>query len=137
ALRKAFIAAGFPADLGRTLLLSVGDRDKADAADFASAAARDGFDLLATPGTAAALAAHGVLARMIRPEEAVALARSRNIDVVVNTPTHGWRRDRPGFMLRRAASELNVPLLTSLETARAMLEAFAPATVTDLVPLGS
>ncbi|HET8679968.1 MAG TPA: carbamoyl-phosphate synthase large subunit [bacterium] len=137
ALRKAFIAAGFPADLGRTLLISAGDRDKTDAADFALAAARAGFDLRATPGTAAALAAHGVPARIVGPEEAIALVRSRTIDVVVNTPTHGWRRDRPGFVLRRAASELNVPLLTSLETARAMLEAFAPATEMDLVVLGS
>ncbi|MGH2404215.1 MAG: carbamoyl-phosphate synthase large subunit, partial [bacterium] len=137
ALRKAFIAAGFPPQLGRAMLLSIADRDKAEATEFASAASKAGFELLATPGTAAALAARGIAAQIVGSQETVTLVRGRNIDVVVNTPTHGWHSRRAGFAFRRAAAELNVPMMTSLETARAMLEAFAPATSTDLVPLGS
>ncbi len=137
ALRKAFIAAGFPPELGRTLLISVADRDKAEAADLAVAAAAAGFELLATPGTAAALAAHGIQARIVDGDEAVFMVRSGKVGVVVNTPTHGYRSDRAGFALRRAAFELNVPIVTALETARAMLEAFVLAAETDLVPLGS
>ncbi len=127
ALRKAFVAAGFPPTLGRALLLSVADRDKAEAVDLASAASVAGFTLLATPGTAAALATRGIPALSVDPTEAVALVRSGKVGVVVNTPTHGYRSDRAGFALRRAASELNVPIVTSLETARAMLEAFTPS----------
>jgi carbamoyl-phosphate synthase large subunit len=61
--------------------------------------------------------------------------RAGRIGVVVNTPTRGYRADRAGYALRRAASELQVPTLTSLDSARAMLEAFAPSAETDLVPL--
>ncbi len=126
ALRRAFVAAGFPMEIGRALLLSVADHDKAEAIDVASAAVARGFGLLATPGTAAALASRGVPARIVGAEEASILVRGGGVDVAVNTPTRGHRPDRPGFALRRAAVELNVPLLTSLDTARAMLEAYAP-----------
>jgi carbamoyl-phosphate synthase large subunit len=135
ALRKAFVAAGFPASLGRAMLLSVADRDKGEAADLAVQAIAQGFALLATPGTAATLASRGLGAQMVGAEEAVALVRSGRISVVVNTPTHGYRADRAGFGLRRAAVELNVPLVTSLDSARAMLEAFTSAVELELSPL--
>lgn len=135
ALRKAFVAAGFPASLSNAMLLSVADRDKGEAADLAVQAIAQGFALLATPGTAAALASRGLGAQMVGAEEAVAMVRSGRIGVVVNTPTHGYRADRAGFGLRRAAVELNVPLVTSLDSARAMLEAFTSAVELELSPL--
>ncbi|MGQ0570215.1 MAG: carbamoyl-phosphate synthase large subunit [Armatimonadota bacterium] len=130
ALRKAFIAAGVPPAVLRSLLLSVADRDKSDAAGLASAAMKTGFTLLATPGTAAALAARGLPVSIVGAGEAVTLIRSGRIGVVVNTPTRGFQPDRAGFALRRAAFELNVPTFTSLDSARAFLEAFgSPADV--------
>lgn len=137
ALRKAFIAAGFPARLGRTLLLSIADRDKAEAVDLASGAAAAGFALFANPGTAAALTTRGLAVQIVAADEALALVRDGKIGVVVNTPTHGQRQGTSGFALRRAAVELNVPTLTSLDSARAMLEAFAPSVDTDLVSIGT
>ncbi len=125
ALRKAFMAAGVPPTLSRSLLLSVADWDKAEAADLGAAAVASGFTLVATPGTAGVLAARDLPVRAVEPEEAIALVRGGQIGVVVNTPTLGYVPDRPGFMLRRAAFELNVPTLTSLDSARALLEAFA------------
>jgi len=135
ALRRAFIAAGFPPEPERTLLLSVADRDKAEAAELAVTAVAQGFSLLATPGTAAACAARGAPVGIIDIREALTLVRAGRIGVVVNTPTRGHHVDGAGYALRRAASELQVPTLTSLDSARAMLEAFAPSAETDLVPL--
>jgi carbamoyl-phosphate synthase large subunit len=135
ALRRAFIAAGFPSEPARTLVLSVADRDKAAAVEIAARAAAQDFTLLATPGTAAACAAAGVPVGIVGAADAVALVRSGKAGAVINTPTRGYRAGRAGFALRRAAAELQVPLLTSLDSARAMLEAFGPQVETDLVPL--
>jgi carbamoyl-phosphate synthase large subunit len=136
ALRRAFVAAGFPLEIGRALLVSVADRDKAEAVDLATTALAQGFTLLATPGTAAALAARGVTARIVSAQEAVALVRGGRVGAVFNTPTRGHRPDRAGFALRRAAVELNIPLLTSLDSARAMLEAYVSSAELEPFPLG-
>jgi carbamoyl-phosphate synthase large subunit len=135
ALRKAFVAAGMPAAPKRSLLFSVADRDKVEAADVAVAAHEAGFGLVATPGTAAMIAAGGLAVDVVDTEEAALLVRSREVGAVVNTPTQGYQADRTGFAIRRVAFELNVPTFTSLDSARAMIEAFAAEPEPDLVPL--
>jgi carbamoyl-phosphate synthase large subunit len=124
ALRKAFLAAGISRARGSTMLLSVADREKDGAVACATRAAAAGFRLLATPGTAAALANAGVDAEQVSADAALAMIRDRKIGVVVNTPTRGFATGREGFALRRAAFELGIPTLTSLQTADAFLEAF-------------
>jgi carbamoyl-phosphate synthase large subunit len=136
ALRKAFIAAGLRAAAPRSLFLSVADRDKVEAVALAGAARAAGFSLAATPGTAAALAAGGLEARVVEAWRAIDLVRSGRIGAVLNTPTQGFRARRAGFGLRRAACELGVPIFTSLDSARAFLEAFSGEHADDLVPLG-
>jgi carbamoyl-phosphate synthase large subunit len=44
------------------------------------------------------------------------------VDLVINTLTRGKLPQREGFKIRRAAVEMGVPALTSLDTARALLE---------------
>jgi carbamoyl-phosphate synthase large subunit len=111
--------------LARSLMLSVADHDKADAAALGEAAVAAGFAVIATPGTGAALAARGLPVQVVDPDAALNLVRAGGVGVVVNTPTRGYTTDRSGFALRRAAFELNVPTLTSLDSARALIEAFA------------
>jgi carbamoyl-phosphate synthase large subunit len=127
ALRKAFLAAGISRSKGSTMLLSVADRDKDDAVACAREAVAAGFDVVATAGTAAALASDGVPVTVIDAADALRQIRARAVGVVVNTPTRGFAAGREGFALRRAAFELGIPTLTSLQTARAFLEAFASA----------
>jgi carbamoyl-phosphate synthase large subunit len=136
ALRKAFIAAGIPPRVRRALLLSVADRDKAGGAELAAAAHAAGFALAATPGTAAAIAARDVPVDVVPSAEAAAAVSGGRFGAVVNTPTRGYRRDRDGFALRRAACELHVPIFTTLDSARAFLEAFAGEPEQHLLPLG-
>jgi carbamoyl-phosphate synthase large subunit len=136
ALRKAFVAAGVPSHPARLVLFSVADRDKAEAANLAASARAAGFHLAATHGTAATIAARGLPVEAVDLDEAVRLVREGRAGVVVNTPTAGGRPDRAGFALRRAAFELNVPTLTSLDSARALIEAFSHDLEPDVVPLG-
>jgi len=44
---------------------------------------------------------------------------------VINTVTRGKEPNRDGFRIRRAAVEMGIPCLTSLDTARALLESLS------------
>jgi carbamoyl-phosphate synthase large subunit len=50
------------------------------------------------------------------------LLKGGEIGLIINTPTLGKVISRFGFSLRRKAMEYNIPCLTSLDTARAMLD---------------
>jgi carbamoyl-phosphate synthase large subunit len=123
ALYKAFLAAGVPVPLRGPLLLSVARRERREAVQLARRALALGLSLWATPGTSEALQRAGVPHRRVPYEEAVPAVRGRGVGVVVCVPTVGYDPSRPGFRLRRAASEARVPCLTSLETAAALLDA--------------
>ncbi|MBX6350536.1 MAG: carbamoyl-phosphate synthase large subunit [Clostridia bacterium] len=133
ALARGFRAAGVaPPPPGSGVLLALADRDKAEAVGLAEALHARGYRLFATPGTAARLARAGLPAvalakeRAGAPEAALSTVedaiRSGEVELVVNTLTHGARVDTGGFRLRRLAVELGVPCLTSLDTARAFVE---------------
>ena len=42
--------------------------------------------------------------------------------MVINTPTRGRKHERDGFKIRRKTVELSIPCLTSLDTAKAIIE---------------
>jgi carbamoyl-phosphate synthase large subunit len=131
ALGKALLAAGTglpPRGRGSGVLLSIADRDKAEAANLIRLLADRGFDLLATEGTARYIAQTLGL-----PVESITKKLSEGhpnvIDViqagclaaVVNTVTGDRRPLRDGFYIRRAATERRIPVYTSLDTLRAAL----------------
>ncbi|MFZ5634372.1 MAG: carbamoyl-phosphate synthase large subunit [Bacillota bacterium] len=117
-LYKAMISSGLKIVTGGALLVSLADRDKEEALPIIGRYRDMGFKLFATAGTARVLAGAG-----FSVEEAAdpgALIRSGAAGLVINTPTRGKVPGRPGFNLRRTASEYRVPCLTSLDTARAL-----------------
>jgi carbamoyl-phosphate synthase large subunit len=120
ALRKGFAACGLAVPSPATAVLALADRDKAEGVSVARALARAGMRLLATPGTLETLREAGVAAEAVTPAEALEAVRAGAVQLVVNTLTRGRQRDSDGFRLRRAASELGVPVLTSLDTAGAL-----------------
>jgi carbamoyl-phosphate synthase large subunit len=120
ALRKGFAACGLELAPGGTVLAAIADRDKAAAVPVLRSLQQGGLQLLATPGTAAALRRAGVPAEAVTPEEALAAVQAGRCQLVVNTLTRGRQGDRFGFRLRRLASELGVPVLTSLDTTAAL-----------------
>ncbi|MCL6612146.1 MAG: carbamoyl-phosphate synthase large subunit [Peptococcaceae bacterium] len=118
ALYKAIVSSGLKIALGGALLVSLADRDKEEALPIIRRYRDMGFELHATPGTARALAGAGLAVE--EAGDPCSLIRSGVFSLVINTPSRGKIPGRPGFVLRRTASEYRVPCLTSLDTARAL-----------------
>ena len=129
AYAKAELAAGEALPTSGVVFLSTHDRDKSALVPVARRLAELGFSLIATSGTAAALAADGLEVRSIlkvhegRPniEDAI---RSGQIQLVINTPV-GRQAAHDDRYLRRAALDYAVPTVTTLAAARAAVEAIA------------
>ncbi|BAS27103.1 carbamoyl-phosphate synthase large subunit [Limnochorda pilosa] len=146
ALAKALAACGMglPAPLpqggrGRALL-SIADRDKPEIVPLARRLAELGFELCATPGTAAVLREAGLEVDVVPrtgeghldPLERV---RAGEVRLVVNTPTQARQPLRWGFQLRRLAVEFGVPCFTSLDTLAAALRAAGNGGPVEVEPL--
>jgi carbamoyl-phosphate synthase large subunit len=133
AFARAERAAGRPLPVEGTAFLSVRDADKPALVPVAEALAALGFRLVATSGTAAALAAAGIdvqpVAKVSEADGArtvVDLIRRRQCDLVVNTP-QGSEARRDGYRIREAALIARVPCITTLAGASAAVEAIANA----------
>jgi carbamoyl-phosphate synthase large subunit len=133
AFAKAERAAGRPLPTEGTAFLSVRDEDKLAVVPVAETLAGLGFRLVATGGTAAALAAAGIdVEPVAKVSEAageptvVDLIRRRRCDLVVNTP-QGSEARSDGYRIREAALIARVPCITTLAGAAAAVEAIANA----------
>ncbi|MCL6615427.1 MAG: ATP-grasp domain-containing protein, partial [Firmicutes bacterium] len=128
ALAKAFRAAGIGVRRGGTALVTIADRDKPAALPLIAGLARAGFRLVATTGTALFLIENGLSVEPVyklgegKPD-VIDLLRTGRIEMVCNTLTRGREPERDGFRIRRAAVEVGIPCLTSLDTLRAYLKA--------------
>jgi carbamoyl-phosphate synthase large subunit len=134
ALAKAERAAGRPLPTEGTAFLSIRDADKPAAVEIAESLARLGFELVATAGTARALAAAGVSVERVRkvtePGEGatvVDLIRRGHCDLVLNTPFGGSGARTDGYLIREAALIARVPCITTIAGARAAVTAIADA----------
>jgi carbamoyl-phosphate synthase large subunit len=116
ALSRALLAAGLTVRHG-SVFASIADREKLLAVPVLRAFADLGFRLIATPQTAAAMAAAGLDVQADDPAHAMS---EGGVGLVINTPTRGQDPSRSGFALRRLALERRVPCVTSLETAHAI-----------------
>jgi carbamoyl-phosphate synthase large subunit len=129
AYAKAAVGAGFALPLAGTVFLSVADADKPRATSLAARLEELGFALVATQGTAAALARDGIASRVVykvsegRPH-AVDLMVNGEIQMVINTAT-GSRAHRDGVAIRRGALEHRVPYVATVAGAFAAGEGIA------------
>ncbi|MGI6285389.1 carbamoyl-phosphate synthase large subunit [Neomoorella humiferrea] len=126
ALYKGLVAAGCAIPHHGTLLATIADKDKAEAIPIIKGFADLGFKVVATAGTAGALAAAGLFVERVGKiregsPHILDYIREGKIHFVLNTLTRGKMPGRDGFKIRRAAAELGIPCLTSLDTARALL----------------
>jgi len=142
ALLKALIATGFKVPK-RGVLLSLGPvADKYRFEREARWLLEMGLTLYATPGTADVLREQGIPCEVAYKESnekqpsAVSLLNSGHIDLVINIPRSYDNQGMPdGYRIRRRAVDVNVPLLTNLQLARAAVEAMHKYRVEDLKPL--
>ena len=129
ALYKAFSGANMQIPDSGNVLLTIEDRDKDKILPVAESFSRIGYRIFATKGTAAFLNQHGlnttVVSKIHSEKENNILNEFRNgkIDLVINTMGHDIDKTSDGFIIRQAAINQNIPLITSLDTARALLTA--------------
>jgi len=125
ALVKALMAAGLMLPLGGAVLLSIADRDKAEAMPVVEDLASIGYKLYATEGTAGMIEKKGLAVNMVTKKlsqghpNVVDIIQEGRVDGVVNTVTGQRTPLRDGFAIRRAAAEKRIACFTSLDTARA------------------
>jgi carbamoyl-phosphate synthase large subunit len=135
AFAKAERAAGRTLPDGGAAFVTVRDADKEAVVPIAHELARLGFSLVATAGTARALADAGIAVTGVEKGSAVVdLVRRRRVDLVVNTP-EGRNARRDGYAIREAALIARVPCITTLAGARAAVEAIANARAETAVSL--
>ena len=144
ALTKALIAAGLVLPPGGAMLISIADRDKADAVPMVKGLASAGYRLFATEGTAAMVSALDVPVEAIPKRlneghpNVVDIIANGTVDAVLNTVTGDREALQDGFKIRRAAVERRIPCFTSLDTARAAVESLTGgADGYNVKPLGS
>ncbi|MSS08333.1 carbamoyl-phosphate synthase large subunit [Clostridium sp. WB02_MRS01] len=126
ALYKAFAGAGIKLPRHKNMIITVKDSDKEEIIDIARRFQAQGYKIFSTSGTARVLNNHGIKAFMVRKLEQESpnlldLILGHEIDLVIDTPTQGADRSRDGFVIRRNAIETGVTVLTSLDTAAALV----------------
>ena len=126
ALYKAFLGAGVRLPRHNNMIITVKDEDKEEAVDIARRFEALGYKIFATRSTAKALKAQGV--KVIRTNKLeqpspnlLDLILGHKIDLIIDTPSPGVERAHDGFLIRRYAVETGVNVLTSLDTASALV----------------
>lgn len=126
AVYKALLASGFKLKKGG-VFFSLADKDKKEGLDIAKEFQRLGYEIAATQETAAFMNENGVKANVVNTKVPADKFKKellkQKIQLVINTPTKGRRQETTGFKIRRGAIESGISLLTSLDTARAMVRA--------------
>jgi len=134
ALAKALISAGLMLPPSGGILLSIADRDKPESLSIIRKLNQIGYKLYATEGTAAMIQAAGLTVTMITKKlneghpNVVDVIANGTVNAVINTVTGGRIPLRDGFQIRRTAAERRIPCFTSLDTARAAVQALLNGT---------
>ncbi|MDE5978588.1 MAG: carbamoyl-phosphate synthase (glutamine-hydrolyzing) large subunit, partial [Muribaculaceae bacterium] len=140
AVLKAMLSVGYKVPR-KTVLLSTGTpRQKADMLDAAHRLHNHGFTIYATEGTCRFLNENGIPAIRAywptQPEsqpQVLQLLHDKKIDLVVNLPKNLSSAELSnGYKVRRAAIDLNIPLLTNARLASAFIDAFTTLSPDDI-----
>ena len=123
------------------VLLSTGSaKQKADLLESAHRLHKKGYQLYATAGTHRYLNDNGIPAILVhwpseadKEPQALDLLHRKQIDFVVNIPKNLTSNELTnGYKIRRAAVDLNVPLITNARLASAYIRAFCDLTIDDI-----
>ena len=145
AVLKAMLSVGYRIPK-KNILLSTGSlKQKVDMMDAARMLVRKDYKLFATGGTYKALSDAGIeCTRVLWPSEvgtdgtdsipqALDMLHRKEIDMVVNIPKNLTTGELSnGYKIRRAAIDLNIPLITNARLASAFIQAFCTMTPDDL-----
>ena len=137
ALYKAFLGAGINLPKHKNMIMTVRDADKIEATELAKRFEALGYNIFATKGTARALMEADVQVRMTRKIEQESpnildLILGHEIDLIIDTPSQGVGHAQDGFTIRRNAIETGVNVLTSLDTANALIASLENSSISQL-----
>ena len=140
ALLKSMLSVGHRIPQ-KNILLSTGDGKQKAEMLTACAMLRDhGYNLFATPGTSRYLTENGIENTMVywpseapQQPQAIEMLHNKEIDMVVNVNKNLSSGELTnGYKIRRAAIDLNVPLITNARLASAFITAFCEVKLDDL-----
>ena len=139
AVLKAMLSVGYRIP-EKSILLSTGNtKQKADTLEAARMLQKKGYKLYATGGSSKFLSENGVEnTRVYWPSEegqpqALDMLHKKEIDMVVNVPKNLTAGELDnGYKIRRAAIDLNIPLITNARLASAFINAFCTMTIDDI-----
>ncbi len=139
AVLKAMLSVGYRIPEKNILLSTGSTKQKVDMLQASRALKEKGYNLYATGGTSKFLTENGIEnTRVYWPSEegqpqALDMLHRKEIDMVVNIP-----RDLSvgelsnGYKIRRAAIDLNIPLITNARLASAFINAFCSMSIDDI-----
>ncbi len=133
AFYKALLAAGMALPPNGAVLLSISDDDKADALPWIEKLAELGYRIYATEGTSRMILRAGIPVQFVPKKigagspDILDIILDGTVNAVINTPGPAQKEVLDGFQIRRAAVERGIPCITSIDTARAIVEATAKA----------
>ena len=125
----------------KTILLSTGSaKQKAEMLEAAKTLQKHGYQLFATGGTSRYLSENGIENTLVywpseegKHPQALEMLHNKQIDMVVNIPKDLTPDELSnGYKIRRAAIDLNIPLITNSRLASAFISAFCSLTPDDL-----
>ena len=139
AILKAMLSVGYRIPAKNILLSTGSTKQKVDMLQASRALKAKGYNLYATGGTSKFLSENGIEnTHVYWPSEeghpqALEMLHNKEIDMVVNIP-----RDLSvgeltnGYKIRRAAIDLNIPLITNARLASAFINAFCSMSIDDI-----
>ena len=140
ALLKSMLSVGHRIPKKNILLSTGGAKQKVEMLDAAKMLIDNGYKLFATAGTSKFLTENGIEnTHVLWPSEegdepkALDLLHNHTIDMVVNIPKNLTSSELSnGYKIRRAAIDLNVPLITNARLASAFIYAFCTTKLEDI-----
>ena len=140
ALLKSMLSVGHRIPKKNILLSTGGAKQKVEMLDAAKMLIDNGYKLFATAGTSKFLTENGIEnTHVLWPSEegdepkALDLLHDHTIDMVVNIPKNLTSSELSnGYKIRRAAIDLNVPLITNARLASAFIYAFCTTKLEDI-----
>ena len=140
ALLKSMLSVGLRIPKKTILLSTGGAKQKAEMLDAAKMLKQHGYELYATVGTSKYLAENGIENTCVympsdegQHPQALDLLHEKKVDMVVNMPKDLTPRELTnGYKVRRAAIDLNVPLITNSRLASAFISAFCNVSLDDI-----
>ena len=139
AVLKAMLSVGYRIPKKKILLSTGTPKQKVDMLEAARMLQKKGYDIFATGGSSKFLTENGVEnTRVYWPSEeghpqALEMLHQKEIDMVVNIPKNLTAGELDnGYKIRRAAIDLNIPLITNARLASAFINAFCTMDIDDI-----